>query len=486
MTRRRVPSTLIVVAALLGAACQASPHPALDRLRPCGIEDGPPDTLCGRVRVFENRDTRAGRTIDLKIVVAPALRRDARPDPLFVFEGGPGGGAATLAVYRVPMFRRFQRDRDIVLVDQRGTGASNPLDCSPDPASRDDVRALDADTTDRLRSCLARLDADPRLYTTAIAMDDIDEVRRELGYGTINLWGGSYGTRAALVYLARHDASVRSVVLDGVVPTDMRHPLYAARDGQRALDRLFDACAADRSCAARFPDLRGTMAALWARLAERPGVVFTHPRTGVPERVTLTTRLVSGLVFQALYAPETSSLLPRLLTDAAAGQYQGLLALAFSQDMPKGAMSDGLFLSVICAEDRPRVGADDVARETDGRFIGPELFEAQVKPCEFWPRGEVAAEYYAPVTSSRPVLIFSGDNDPVTPPAWGEAVARHLPHARHLVVPGAGHITLTRGCVPELVSRFLTEPDPGRLDPGCLARLTRPPFFTAYTGPEAR
>ena len=110
---------------------------ALDRLHPCAIAEGPPDAFCGQLRVFENRAAKAGRTIDLKIVVAPALRRDAKPDPLFVFEGGPGGGAATLAQYRVPMFRRFQTDRDIVLVDQRGNGASNPLDCTVDSPDED-------------------------------------------------------------------------------------------------------------------------------------------------------------------------------------------------------------------------------------------------------------------------------------------------------------------------------------------------------------
>src|SRR5262249_14695479 len=148
----------------------------------------------------------------------------------------------------IPLFRRFETDRDIVLIDQRGTGHSNPLDCEDEHVD-EDLSAIDTYPVDRFRACLERLHADTRLYTTPIAMDDIDEVRQHLGYGAITLWGGSYGTRAALVYLKRHEATVRTVTLDGVAPPDMRLPLYMARDGQRALDRLIDACAADPVCA---------------------------------------------------------------------------------------------------------------------------------------------------------------------------------------------------------------------------------------------
>ena len=474
---------LIGLALLLTACHAGSRQAALDRLHPCAIAEGPPDAFCGQLRVFENRAAKAGRTIDLKIVVAPALRRDAKPDPLFVFEGGPGGGAATLAQYRVPMFRRFQTDRDIVLVDQRGTGASNPLDCSADSPDEEDFRAIEVYPVERFRTCLDKLHADPRLYTTSVAMDDIDEVRQFLGYGSINLWGGSYGTRAALVYLKQHEAAVRSVVLDGVAPTDMRLPLFMARDSQRALDRLLADCAHDAVCAAQFPDLGQTVKALWAHLATRPTVHFTHPRTGRPETVTISHRIVASVVFQALYSPEVSALLPRLLTDAAAGQYQGLFALAFARDMPKGSMSDGMFLSVVCAEDIPRVTPEDVARESAAGFIGSTMFDTQMKPCAFWPRGTVTDDYYAPVTSDRPVLIFSGADDPVTPPSWGDHVAEHLSHAKHFVVPGAGHITLTRGCVPAMVGAFLAAASADGIDGECLSALARPPFFTGYTAP---
>jgi pimeloyl-ACP methyl ester carboxylesterase len=474
---------LVLLLALLHGACSRSVPSAVDRLHPCQIEEGPPDAYCGQLTVFENRKSRQGRTIDLKIVVAPALRRDFKPDPLFVFEGGPGGGAATLAAYRLPLFKRFQIDRDIVLIDQRGTGASNPLECEPPDPEAEDLATIGDYPVERFKRCLETLKADPTLYTTSIAMDDIDDVRQFLGYATINLWGGSYGTRAALVYLKQHEASVRSVVLDGVAPPDMRLPLYVARDGQRALDRLIESCAAEPGCAREFPKLRESIEALWMRVDSRPTAAIVHPRTGRSISFPLSRRLVASIVFQSLYSPEITALLPRLLTDASEGRFQGLMSLAFTQELPKGAMSEGMFLSVVCAEDVPRITEDDIARETTGRFFATVLFDTQVKPCAFWPHTAVPDDYYAPVASSKPVAIFSGANDPITPPTWGEHVAQSLPNSRHFVVPGAGHITLPRGCVPQLVAKFLASARTDELDGACLEKLRRPPFFTTYTGP---
>ena len=485
LARMRLAFVLLML--VLAAACQRAAEGALDRLHPCQIAEGPPDAWCGTHRVFENREAASGRTIALKIVVAPALRRAPNPDPLFVFEGGPGGGAATLAAQRIPMFRRFQTDRDIVLIDQRGTGESNPLDCARSDSDEEDLRQIDDYPVERFRTCLAALDADASRYTTAVAADDVDEVRRYLGYGPINLWGGSYGTRAALVYLKRHEDAVRSVVLDGVAPPDMRLPLYMARDGQRALDRLIEACEKDGSgCATSYPALRRTVAQVWSQLASRPTVSVRHPRTGKPLSIAVSQRLVASIVFQALYTPEVAALLPQLLTDASRGDFQGLLALASSADLPKGAMSEGLFLSVVCSEDMPRISADDIARETSGRFIGTVMFDTRMKPCEFWPKGVVDDEFYTPTASARPTLIFSGEDDPATPPSWGEHVAGSLPNSRHVIVPGAGHITLMRGCVQDMVAAFLDRPDPAAIDPSCVGALKRPPFFTSYTGPGPR
>jgi len=473
-------TSLALSVALTG--CQRTPQTAVDRLHPCKIDEGPTEAYCGQYTVFEDRAAKSGRQIALKIVVAPALKRNPAPDPLFIFEGGPGGGAATLAEYRLPMFHRFQTDRDIVLIDQRGTGDSNPLNCEPEDRDEEDFSKIDDYPVERLRTCLAQLKADARLYTTAIAMDDIDEVRKYLGYGEINLWGGSYGTRAALVYLKRHEDSVRSVVLDGVAPPDMRLPLYMPRDGQRALDLMIDDCAKDAACNKQFPNLRESVTTMFAHAAAKPHITFTHPRTGKSEQMTVSQRLVASIIFSALYDPTTTSLLPQLITDAAQGNYGGLLALAFSRDLPKGAMSEGMFLSVICAEDIPRIQPDEIVREAKGRFLGTAFYDTRMKPCEFWPRGAVADDFYQPVVSSKPVLIFSGQDDPVTPPSWGDHVAQSLSNSKHFIVPGSGHISLMHGCAPELVAKFLDSADAKDLDGSCLQSQHRPPFFLNYTG----
>lgn len=481
--RSALPVAFLVASLLsLNSACQRATSNALDRLRPCKIEEGPTDAFCGEYSVFEDRAAKSGRKIALKIVVAPALRRDPKPDPLFIFEGGPGGGAAKLAMYRVPMFRRFQTDRDIVMVDQRGTGESNPLNCEPEDRNEEDFSKIDEYPVGRLRDCLAGLQADTRFYTTQVAMDDIDDVRKHLGYGAINLWGGSYGTRAALVYLKQHPDSVRSVVLDGVAPPDMRLPLYMPRDGQRALDLMLDDCAKDPACGKEFPKLREGAAALFAQVEKKPRITFVHPRTGKTAQLSVSSRLIGSIIFMSLYDPTITSLLPRLITDAAAGNYQGLLALGFSRDMPKGAMSEGMFLSVVCAEDMPRIGSAEIAAEAKGRFLGTTFFDTRMKPCEFWPKGAVSEAFYQPVVSGKPVLILSGEADPVTPPSWGDHAARSLKNSKHLVVPGAGHITTTRGCVPQLIGRFLDEASVAKLDPECLKLQHRPPFFATYTG----
>lgn len=471
----------LTVILLALTACQRAPN-ALDRLHPCKIDEGPSDAFCGQYNVFENRAANTGRQIALKIVVAPALKRDPQSDPLFIFVGGPGGGAATLANYELPLFHRFQVDRDIVLIDQRGTGGSNPLSCEPEDRDEEDFSKVDNYPVERFRTCLAGLKADTRFYTTEAAVDDVDEVRRYLGYGLINLWGGSYGTRAALVYLKRHEDSVRSVVLDGVAPPDMRLGLFMARDGQRALDLMIEDCAKDALCAKYYPHLRESAATLFAQTKARPRVTILHPRTGKKVEITVSERLVAFLVFSALYDPTLTSLLPQLITDAAQGNYQGLLTLAFSSQLPKGAISEGLFLSVVCAEDMPQIQLEEIQRETKGLFMGTAFFDTRMKPCEFWPRGTVSQDFYQPVVSTKPVMILSGLDDPITPPIWGDRVAKFLPNSKHFVVPGAGHGSTPRGCVPELIAKFLDQASVKNLDSACLQSQHRPPFFVNYTG----
>jgi pimeloyl-ACP methyl ester carboxylesterase len=333
---------------------------------------------------------------------------------------------------------------------------------------------------------MERFDADLRLYTTSIAMDDLNQVREALGYDRINLFGGSYGTRAAITYVRRHPGTVRSVVLDGVAPPDMILPLYFARDSQRAFEELMAACVADMGCAQAFPNIADRFEQLLARLDRNPErVTLTHPRTGKPELVTFDRLTVSGMVFTALYMPETAAMLPFLIHRATEGDYAGLLALSSAGVGSVEDMSLGMRYSVICAEDAPRVDDAMMTRESAGAFAGDTLARAFLKPCEFWPRGDVPADFSAPFASDAPTLILSGEFDPVTPPVWGEQIARQWPNTRHVVVPGVGHGAAGRGCTMRLIRAFLNETNPGSVDPGCTTILRRRPFFLTYAGPGA-
>jgi pimeloyl-ACP methyl ester carboxylesterase len=478
--------SLLFLALGLSLACAPSDTPtALDRLHPCGSTEGPTDAYCGTFDVFENRETRQGRTLQLKIVVLPALGNEPHADPLFFLAGGPGQGAAEMARLVRELFRRVQADRDIVLVDQRGTGKSHPLNCKSDGDSLASLNEpLDASMA-RLRKCMEGLDADLRLYTTTIAMDDLNDVRTYLGYDKINLYGGSYGTRAALVYLRRHQPTVRSVILDGVAPPDMRLPLFFARDAQRALNHLLADCEADTVCRTKFPQLEQRLRTLVKQLDAAPAKVrLMHPRTGIVEDVSVDGEFVANVLFGALYAPLTSTLVPELIARAERHDFQGLLALATVGEGSSQNMSIGMQLSIVCAEDYPRITEEQIARESADTVFATHLLTARLKACEFWPKGEVDDTYYQPVTSAVPTLVLSGELDPVTPPEWGESVLPHLTNSKHIVVPATGHGAIMTGCGMRIAHAFIEAASVDGLDTSCLRSLKRPPFFLTPAGPD--
>lgn len=479
------PLTFLLLSLSLGCAPAAKPT-GVDLLQPCASDEGPTDAYCGTYQVFENRQARQGRTIDLKIVVLPALGNEPKPDPLFFLAGGPGQGAAQMARPLRDMFRRIQADRDIVLVDQRGTGKSRGLECKADEDSLAALNEPIETSMARLRRCLEGLDADVRFYTTTIAMDDLSDVRQYLGYDRINIYGGSYGTRAALVYLRQHEPTVRSLIIDGVAPPDMRLPLFMARDGQRALDKLLADCDADAVCRGKYSKLGERLQGLVAALDKSPVKArLTHPRTGVAEDVAVNGEFVVSVIFSALYNPLISSLLPELIDRAERHDFQGLLALAtIGGGGAEANMSIGMQLSVICAEDYPRITPDQIRRESEGTVFGTHLLTGRMRACEFWPKGTVDPSFYAPVTSNVPTLVLSGALDPVTPPDWGESVLPHLSNAKHIVIPATGHGAIGTGCGMRLVRTFIDTGSVDGLDTSCLQALKRPPFFLTPAGPD--
>ena len=459
---------------------------ALDRLKPCKVAEGPTDGYCGALQVWENRQARSGRKIALKILILPALKQDNAADPLFLLAGGPGQGAAELGEQIQEMFRPIERGRDIVLVDQRGTGKSNPLECKPPKGAEDEDDSSPA-IVSRLHGCLDsyKNQADVTKYTTDIAMDDLDDVRQYLGYSEINLYGGSYGTRAAIIYVQRHPNHTRAVILDGVAPPDMRLPLYMARDSQRALDLLLRDCENDQGCNTRFPNIRQRLNAVLARLAAHPERAhYVDPRTGMPKDTDVRHLTLTSILFASLYSPVTAAIVPLLIEQAEHGNYSGFMALRKGSDQLAENMSVGMHFSVVCSEDASRIQPGAVAHEAASTFVGAEMAELRLKPCEFWPHSAMDPAYFTITPSTVPALILSGEVDPVTPPSWGQEVASQWRNSRHLIVPATGHGTLASGCVMKLISQFLNDGNASKLDASCIDRLKRPPFFLGPSGPD--
>ena len=484
MSIRRIVRAASVVALFLALAGLAeAPRPERLRLSPCHVEGFEEEVLCGTYRVWENRAAQSGRTIDLRVAVVLALRREHEPDPLFLLAGGPGQGATEYGKLIPAAFREVHRQRDIVLVDLRGTGSSNALNCEiGDPLAflGESAQAID------LRPCLQKLTpkADPRLYTTEPAVDDLDEVRAALGYERVNLWGGSYGTRAALVYARRHPDRVRSVILDGAAPFEIKLPLWNAWGAQRALDRLTADCRADRNCRTAFPRFREELAEVLARLEPSPvRASLPHPRTGRPATMEVSRVVFASGLRGLLYVPAYASLVPYMVHEAAAGNFIPFAALSLETSAwSTETMSLGLTLSVLCAEDVQRLTPAEAETATRGTYVGASEIEIWQQMCAAWPRGPLPADADRVVPLDVPALILSGDLDPVTPPRWGQAMAAHFPRNRHVVVPGVAHNTSTSGCVPELISRFLEAGSAEKLDASCVRKIRRPPFVVDPSG----
>jgi pimeloyl-ACP methyl ester carboxylesterase len=454
-------------------------------LSPCRIDGIRGEVLCGAFDVPEDRAAPNARTLSLRVVKIPALRSRPDPSPLFLFAGGPGQAATTLGPLVQLAFSKVRAERDIILVDQRGTGGSNPLSCQLIDGSLASILRTSW-PVEEVRDCAKKLNADLRFYTTFDAIQDLDELRAALGYQTINLWGGSYGTRVALTYLQKYPERVRTAIVDGVAPYQNKLSLYMARDAQRALNKMFEDCKEEASCQKTFPALEEKFHTLLSSLRAAPiRGSHRHPRTTRSEDVVITADSVGALVRSALYIPEYTSLLPLVITRAAEGDFAPLLALGVaSAQWSTETMSLGQTLSVLCAEDLPRITPEEVARETKDTFLGDSVFASWSGLCAAWTRAPLPPDFREEVVSSAPVLILSGELDPVTPPSWGEVAAKGLSNHLHVIVPGASHGVSHQSCVPELIASFLEKASVDGLDASCVKENQRLPFFLSDAGPN--
>jgi pimeloyl-ACP methyl ester carboxylesterase len=427
-------------------------------LRPCVVQGVA--ARCGTLIVPENRSRPAGRKIGLRVVLIPSRLKPTRPDAFTYLAGGPGGAAATeMPGPVITIWNRVHEHHDIVLVDQRGTGGSNKLDCPPPKGSLD----TDEQRKSYASTCLASLSGDPAQYGTRAAMDDLDAVRAALGYPTLDVYGTSYGATAAQVYLERHPRSVRTLILDGATFLDV--PFYSrfAQNGERALDQIERRCFAQPSCARAFPDWRSKLTSLivkWSKKPEKLGKAGNVTGIGL-----------AGIVQNMTIAADSAAYIPLVVERAAEGDYGPLLRYVGPAEMTRSMM----YWSIWCNEPWVGLSGSGPWHGYLGRFTADALTRYR-SVCAYIPkRAEPKSDWKRP-HSSVPALVLAGGADPQDPVANLPGLRRALPNSRVVVAPGQGHSVGQYGCLGELVGRFIDRGTAHGLDTSCVRSIQIPAF----------
>jgi len=439
--------------------------------------------LCGTLTVAEDPAQPEGRQLELAFAVQRARASEALADPVVFLAGGPGQSARdTLPLMQGPL-RELNRDRDLIFLDQRGTGGSNALECAFD-GQEEIWLETDWDELNRqLKRCVDEWDAQVEFYTTTRAAADLEAFRRAYRFDRFNLVGGSYGTRLAQVYLRNYPDHVRSVVLDGVVPTRLALGSEHAVMLDRALEKVFEDCAETEECAEAFPGLSEAFAELKARYRDdSQDIVVTHPRTGEGVDLPFTRDVLASALRFLAYNPETQMMIPYLVHEAArTGSPQRLASQAMIvTDRMNDMIAIGLNFAVGCSEDWP-VWPEQA--DQSHTLLGNGMTEVYEQVCDWWPAGETAADFHKPFDSDVPVLLMSGGLDPVTPPPYGEQAAEQFSNGTHLVAEGRGHIVITNACMSSIATQFVREASVDGLDTECMDRIGHEPFFLDLLGP---
>jgi len=438
-------------------------------MSPCQLPGVSQAARCGGLTVLENPERPDSRRLAIRFAVIPASSGKALPDPIVLLMGGPGEKAIESASLYVEKLGSLLSDRDFLLVDQRGTGQSAPLQChlfSPaDPAAG--VR--DFFPPKAVSACVRELQktADLTRYTFPYFASDLEQVRRALGYGRLNLFGGSYGTRAAQAYIRQYPQSVRTAYLGSPVPIDARNPLDFARTEQTSLDHVFESCAVDPACRAAFPHLHEEFHQLVERLDA--GEVRVHvPGAPDPDPVVLSRGRVAEWVRSQLYRPHDAAAIPWFLHRAYAGDWSPIVddMLSHARDLEQD-LSFGLFFALTCSEDMPFVNEKEVEAATRDTFLGDYRLRQQQAACTHWPKARLPEGYREPVRSDIPTLFVTGDRDGGTPLSFTDRVARGFSNQVTVVAHGQGH-TEWNSCVARKYEQLVRSGSVRGLDsPGC-------------------
>ena len=442
---RAVAAILVVVtaaASLPHAGLVAARQPNSFEIRPCVQGPGDSGAQCGSLSVPENRSIKIGRQIPINFIVLRAATVGAK-HALFLLAGGPGEGSTEMLGAADGWLNPLRADMDMVFMDQRGTGGSNPLTCATDIDVNPAAAFGHLRGPEVIRQCLAALQprADLTQYTTDAAVADLEELRIRLGYDKVSLYGGSYGTRIAQEYLRRHPDRTRAVVIDGVLPFDVGGPLSYARSLDGSIDRMLANCRDTPACQQATPNVTTDLATILKRLDRGPMATSVRSDLGPTVAVRMTRGDFLYAVRGILYNAGAATELPPMIAQAAAtGDLSAFAQRYWSRALTMNrSIAYGMHLSVFCPEDVDAITDAQVTAATKDTRIGSYIVDEYRTACRLWPTATVAPDFRTPVTARVPVLLVSGKYDPVTPPELADRVAKSLPLARHIVAPTSGH-----------------------------------------------
>jgi len=456
-------SCFIILLSFDGCSPRSGDHVLSTKLGACP-EHTDPSLMCGTVTVYENPQTQEGRMIDLNVVVIPALRGNVSKEPIFWFDGGPGIAATKGAPFYADGRNLYRREHDVVLIDIRGTGKSNPLNCTnlqvKDGLLKHFMEMFPPEAVQECYESLSEI-ADLSQYTTTNIAYDVEAVRQYLEYDKINLYGLSYGSRVAQVYMRMFPEAVHSSVLWSPLSLEHKVPIYHAQFAQQSIERLFLDCTRDEICNSAYPTFRQEFLTL-QRLGEEGPFQFTRQNEdGEEETVTIPWHAFKTKIRELMNVPLGLRQIPYVVNQAYQGNFQPFISLFPAEATYNDYLALGLYLSIACTEDDPFIDPEYAGYLSANTFMGNYRVDQQNQACEQWVQGTVPDDFSKPLVSDIPTLVISGHFDPITPPELSEEIVKTLSQGFLITIPTMSHTfegLSNDDCFDKMVLQFMDRP----------------------------